>query len=107
MAKEITVKPDLDALQAKIESLMADKRSIEQQIAQATAEADALIDEAAKPAGPQDSIRAIQDYLARQKQILAERGERLRMIRESGIDLKALAKSLKAPIDAAHTRRGA
>lgn len=97
----------LDALQAKLESLMADKRSVEQQIAQATAEADALIDEAEQTAGPQDSVRAIQDYLTRQKEILAERGKRMRQIRESGVDLKALAKSLKAPIDAAHTRRGA
>jgi archaellum component FlaC len=49
----------------------------------------------------------VMSYLERQKQELAERARKQNMIRESGIDLKALGEGMKAPIDAAFQRRTA
>lgn len=51
------------------------------------------------------NIQAIQAYLDRQKQNLQLRAERMRMIRESGINLKELANNLKAPVDAVRARK--
>ena len=47
----------------------------------------------------------IQDYLASQKRMLQERAARKQIIKESGLDLKELARDLKAPIDAAMARK--
>ena len=48
---------------------------------------------------------AIQGYLASQRKLLEERGLRRQMIKESGLDLKALAQDLKSPLDAAMARK--
>ncbi len=48
---------------------------------------------------------AIQGYLASQRKQLEARGARKRLIAESGLDLKELAKDLKSPLDAAMARK--
>jgi uncharacterized coiled-coil protein SlyX len=52
-----------------------------------------------------DEPAAIQQYLAAQRKKLEERGARQDLIRESGIDLKALARDLRSPLDAAMARK--
>ena len=47
----------------------------------------------------------IQAYLKRQQQNLEERGARKQLLKESGLDLKALAKDLKSPLDASMERK--
>src|SRR5690606_29049323 len=47
----------------------------------------------------------ITEYLKRQTQNLQERGARKQLIKESGLDLKQLAKDLKSPLDAAMERK--
>lgn len=48
---------------------------------------------------------AIQDYLAAQRKRLEERGARQKLLAESGVDLKELAKDLKSPLDSAMARK--
>lgn len=57
-----------------------------------------------KEASPNNSS-TIMDYLARQRQNLEDRGARKQLIKESGLDLKQLAKDLKSPLDAAMERK--
>ena len=44
-------------------------------------------------------------YLESQKRVLEERAARNAMIKDSGLDLKALAQGLKSPLDGAMERR--
>lgn len=57
-----------------------------------------------KESSPTNSS-TIMDYLARQRQNLEDRGARKQLIKESGLDLKQLAKDLKSPLDAAMERK--
>ena len=57
-----------------------------------------------KESSPTNSS-TIMDYLARQRQNLEDRGVRKQLIKESGLDLKQLAKDLKSPLDAAMERK--
>lgn len=52
--------------------------------------------------GPQNVIG---DYLSRQRANLEDRAARKYLIKDSGLDLKQLAKDLKSPIDAAMERK--
>jgi hypothetical protein len=52
-----------------------------------------------------NNANTIMDYLQRQQKNLEERGARKQLIRESGLDLKQLAKDLKSPLDAAMERK--
>jgi hypothetical protein len=53
-----------------------------------------------------DNTNAIQDYLASQRALLDERGQRRRMVAEAGVNLRELSKAMSAaPIDQAMARR--
>lgn len=57
---------------------------------------------------PPESIRnanAIQGYLASQTKILEARGEKKLLLKESGLDLKELARGLRSPLDSAMARK--
>ena len=56
-----------------------------------------------KPKEPASVV--IQDYLASQRRSLDERAARKQLIKDSGINLKELARDLKSPIDAAMARK--
>ena len=45
------------------------------------------------------------EYLKRQQKVLAERGARKALIKDSGLDLKQLAKDLKSPLESAMERK--
>ena len=47
----------------------------------------------------------ITEYLKSQQRVLEERGAKRQLIRESGLNLKQLAKELKSPLDSAMERR--
>jgi hypothetical protein len=53
---------------------------------------------------PPSTGNVIQGYLASQRKSLEDRAARQHLIRSSGIDLRELARNLKAPIDAAMAR---
>lgn len=52
-----------------------------------------------------NNANTIMDYLQRQQKNLEERGARKQLIKDSGLDLKQLAKDLKSPLDAAMERK--
>lgn len=52
-----------------------------------------------------NSQNTITEYLKRQRQNLEERGARKFLIKDSGLDLRQLAKDLKSPVDAAMERK--
>jgi len=57
------------------------------------------------PRDHKSNMGDIQDYLESQKRKLEERGIKKAIIRESGIDLKALQKDLASPLDSAMARK--
>lgn len=63
-------------------------------------EADKLNDELLELNPPETTQNVIQQYLAGQKKILEQRAESINMVKNSGVDLKLLAKlTSRAPID--------
>lgn len=70
-----------------------------------SAEVDKLTDALEALVGKETVGDAIQGYLARQRQNLQERADRMQLIRESGVNLAELGRNLKAPIDAAMARK--
>lgn len=66
---------------------------------------DTLIEQRPRVDNHKDNAQAIQDYLESQRRTLMERAERMRMIKESGVNLKELTANLRAPIDAAMSRK--
>ena len=70
-----------------------------------SAEVDKLTDALEALVGKETVGDAIQGYLARQRQNLQERADRIQLIRESGVNLAELGRNLKAPIDAAMARK--
>lgn len=58
-----------------------------------------------EPSSRVQVTHTIQAYLERQKENLEMRAQRMKLIRESGINLKELAKDLKSPIDAVRARK--
>ena len=101
---------------AVLEASLAEQEELVSKIRAHKAEVDAAFEQARKKedelrikleeARPQRSTgNDIQSYLAAQCKTLEARAARQQIIRESGINLKELASNLKAPIDAARTRR--
>lgn len=107
------VRDEVETLEAELEeiqSAMSDRRrqidALKQEVdAMAIREADLHAAIEAKTDRRSDNVGAIQAYLASQRKILEQRGARKTMIRESGLDLKALAAGLRAPIDSAMARK--
>lgn len=54
---------------------------------------------------PVGAANPITEYLKSQQRVLEERGAKRQLIKESGLNLKQLAKELKSPIDSAMERR--
>lgn len=65
---------------------------------------DALIDLQNKH-GVESNTQSIQNYLASQQRKLEERAARSAILKDSGINLKQLARDLKSPLDSAMGRR--
>lgn len=61
-----------------------------------------LLNKTTPAENPAESIQA---YLKSQRQSLTDRAARKKMIQESGVNLKELVRSMKAPIDAARERK--
>lgn len=88
----------LDEARGEIELKKADYSKIEKDL-------DALlILQARTESTPQKTQHAIQGYLEAQKQEREARAARLALVKETGVDIKALAQGLVAPIDASRQR---
>lgn len=86
---------ELDLARAEVKRLYEEKN----------AEVDKLTDALEALVGKETVGDAIQGYLARQRQTLQERADRMNIIRQSGVNLAELGRNLKAPIDAAMARK--
>lgn len=95
----------LSVAQAALDKLEEIKIKAVQAVLAQQAKVDALITQAEKEGAQETTGQAIQGYLARQRQVLVERGERLALLKESGINLKELSRNLRSPLDSAMTRR--
>lgn len=101
---------DADTLSAKLEQAQLNLSDAQDRLELARQELTDAQNEVAKleaqikeetPAG----ANPITEYLKRQQKDLEERGVRKALIKESGLDLKQLAKDLKSPLDAAMERK--
>lgn len=94
----------LDGARSRLAGIAHEKASLDQAFTAATLEVDACIValEALQP--PETTTSLIQDYHARQQEMLADRAARIVALRSSGVDFKALL-TMKAPIDSAMSRR--
>lgn len=90
---------------ALMNSLERQKIAIEKEFKAAQAEVDSITRELEVLVPPETTSDALQGYFARQQQLLQDRASRMKMIQNSGLDLKALTAGLKSPIDAAMSRR--
>lgn len=91
--------------QTALEEITATKSKVDAEHAAQLAEVDKLTLELEAVQGKETVGDAIQGYLARQRQNLEERAERMRAIKESGVNLGELTRNLKAPIDSAMSRK--
>jgi hypothetical protein len=102
---EVSLDEILEIEQQLLEDLTNDKLKLDQLIKEKTKLITDLSDAVAKQNGIVTSQDAIRMYLANQQEVLVERAERMKMIKNSGLNLKELASSLKSPLDTAITRR--
>lgn len=96
-----TLAERIQVAEAAVEEIEAEHRGVTARLNAARADLDALIAQVPSFATSTDNVQAIQDYLGQQASALEERGFRMKLIKESGLDLKALAADLKSPLDAA------
>lgn len=101
--KEIEVKKisELSDLEKKLEGLLRSRAEIDKAINALNAIADPLRRKLDLEKRKQSEAQAIQDYLEAQRKELEKRRQRIQAIKESGINLKALAESVRSPLDAA------
>lgn len=91
----------LQQAKAELQELAKAKVEAEQAYEAKSLEVDALTDALIAEEGVETSIDAIQGYLAQQRRNLAERAERMKVIKESGINFANLQRNLTSPLDAA------
>lgn len=112
---ETVIGSDTDEV-AALEAELAEAREATQEVREAMdmvkaelakrqAREDDLVLRLEKLTPKHSNTLAIQDYFKAQDQKLAERAARQQAIRDSGLDLKALARDLKSPLDAAMARK--
>lgn len=90
-----------------LEELAAIKAKVDAEHAAQLAEVDKLTLELEELQGKETVGDAIQGYLAQQRRNLEERAQRMRAIKESGVNLGELTRNLKSPIDSAMSRKTA
>ena len=91
--------------QAELDELTAERAKVEKAHVAKMQEVDKLTDALEALVGKETTGDAIQGYLARQRQNLAERAERMKEIRDSGVNIGEITRGLKSPLDAAMTRK--
>lgn len=103
---------EIESLEAQVASAESEIAEVEKALAEGKSllikkrqACDDLINKLVAIRPKDDTPSAIQQYLASQKKLLHERGERRKLISESGLDLKQLAADVKSPLDAALSRR--
>lgn len=94
-----------EAAKKALLELEEERNNIQRNYDKARQEYDHLLLELEKSEPVETTGNAIQGYLRRQRRLLEERGERMKLIKESGVNLKDLTRGLKAPIDSAMSRK--
>lgn len=98
-----TLKVLLDEAMLNLNDAMAEQQAAAIKVQNAQNEVGRLEDTLAGLAKTTEN--PIMQYLAQQQLNLEARGAKIQMIKDSGLDLKGLARSLKAPIDTAMERK--
>lgn len=108
---EIETNPDEDQFtdaraqlkieQKKLEALQKTEHEAKKAVLQQQKVVDEIV-VAAEKLQPQHPV-VVKDYHKSQQTLLAQRANRMQVIRESGVDIKSLVKGLKAPIDSRKT----
>lgn len=96
---------ELEETSEYVEQIRVHLNEVLRSFEQARAREDSLREKLDALRPKDDDTNAIQAYLASQRRQLEDRAARKKLIRESGLDLKELARDLKAPIDAAMARK--
>lgn len=105
--EEIELRDDIASLDQEIEDLTSEIDKARSHLVKLTEEVSVKRERLSEIVGIETTQDAINSYLNRQKEHLQNRGSRLKMIAESGINLKDLAHDLKAPIDVKPKKRRA
>jgi len=90
----------LEILNARLSDTQKEIRSVQNIV-------NMLADEIERVNPKETSQQAILKFLGSKRNVLENRSDRLKLIKDSGIDLNALAKDLKSPLDAALSRKKA
>jgi hypothetical protein len=104
---EIELRDEIASSDQEIELLISGIDSTKKRLIELTQLVSIKREQLAKIVGIETTQDAISSYLNRQKENLQKRGSRLKMIADSGINLKDLAHDLKAPIDIKPKKRRA
>lgn len=104
---EIELRDEIASLDQDIELLISGIDSTKKRLIELTQLVSVKREKLAEIVGIETTQDAIGSYLNRQKENLQNRGSRLKMIADSGINLKDLAHDLKAPIDIKPKKRRA
>ena len=104
---EITLEQQFQQAQAYLEILNARLSDTQKEIHSVQVIVNNLADEIERVNPKETSQQAILRFLGSKRNVLENRSDRLKLIKDSGIDLNALAKDLKSPLDAALSRKKA
>jgi hypothetical protein len=103
------IKPDLltqlDFENATLNSMYKEKTNLELAIVEQNKVIVDLTEQIEREIGVVTSQDAIQAYLANQRKLLEDRAIKLKMIADSGINLKDLSEGLKSPLDSFLSRK--
>ena len=106
IVEEESLETQLESLNGLIEHFTDIRDQYNRELSQLEQKRDAVILEIDKTVPKNANTASIQDYLAAQRDVLAQRGAVQARIRDSGVDLAALQKAVApAPIDAIRKRR--
>lgn len=102
-----SIAEELEGVEAELENIDAWVAKAQEEQARLRETRDDLVarQETLLPSENVRNTNAIQGYLAAQTKILEARGEKKLLLKESGLDLKELARDLKSPLDAAMARK--
>ena len=105
LIQEVTAQQKLDEAQEYLENLNSQYNDLGKEIDSTQKIVNELAVQAELENPKETNQEAISGYLASKNKSLEARSHRIKLISESGIQLKDLAQSLKSPIDARLSRK--
>lgn len=101
LVSESETRQALGQAKAELQELAKARNEAVQAYEAKVQEVDALNDQLIAEEGVETPTEAIQGYLAKQRELLADRAQRMKAIKESGVNLADLQRGLKSPLDVA------